>query len=148
MLACPCLHKLAPCNFVFARDASDLLSILLATLEELSLVGIVTIDDNDAPMKKPSTFRLEALRTLELTDICHLMLRLNDFVERPNLKYFIAGWTQDEGWKMPPWVPLSFSELMLDAEFGGNIPVLDPSMYTTSRSHDCTGRWQLVPQSL
>lgn len=61
MLACPCLRKFVLCEFVFAKDASDLLSILPASLEELSLDDIETIDDNDAPMKKPSTLRLEAL---------------------------------------------------------------------------------------
>lgn len=42
------------------------------------------------------------------------MLRFNDFIQCPNLKCFIAGWTRDEVWEMPPWVPLSFSELKLD----------------------------------
>ncbi|KAF9490495.1 hypothetical protein BDN71DRAFT_187417 [Pleurotus eryngii] len=115
-LAAPRLCKLVLNGWGFASDASDLLSMLPATLEELKLEDIM---ETHVTEKAPSTVRFDALRSLELLDVFHPMLEFKSFIDCPNLECLTARWYHYEPWILPPWIPDGLSELEL---YGMSLP--------------------------
>ncbi|KAJ8697502.1 hypothetical protein PTI98_004303 [Pleurotus ostreatus] len=136
MLAAPRLCKLALNGWGFASDASDLLSMLPATLEELKLEDIM---ETHVTEKAPPTVRFDALRTLELLDVFHPMLEFKSFIDCPNLECLTARYHY-EPWNLPPWIPDELSELELYAVPECNIPdfggAIRPSVLTVNLSGD------------
>ncbi|KAL4265862.1 hypothetical protein AB1N83_003628 [Pleurotus pulmonarius] len=138
ILFAPHLRKLVLRGWTFVTDASDLLSMLSPTLEELVIWDVSV---RDAAGKGSTTIRLEALRSLGLINVSHPLLGFGNFFECPNLQSLVARWPRFHEWDVPLWLPDSLSELRLRATHECNIPnferVVKPSIVVIDLgSHD------------
>lgn len=119
MLSAPLLHKLVLRGWSFPMGASDVLSMLSATLEELIIQDIAFWDSEG---EGSSIIRLEALRSLELIGVSHSLHQFDNFIECPNLQSFTAQWPRQQYMKLPSWLPDSLSKLSLRAQLDCSIP--------------------------
>ncbi|KAJ8692228.1 hypothetical protein PTI98_009561 [Pleurotus ostreatus] len=117
LFTAPRLRKLVFRYWNSAVDGSDVLSVLSATIEELSFENMNGHNLSDLAVQSQSTVsvRLEALRSLEFKYTSHLMLGSQNPIECPNLQRFTFWTSSKHPWTLPPWVPTSFSELTLHA---------------------------------
>lgn len=138
LVAAARLRKLCIQTWCFEDDASDLLDILLSTnplLEDLVLDNIFAasdvVDEDDDP-DAPSVVRFEALRSLELQNVDHSLVRFGAFIECPNLKSLVAEWPK--GWGLPPWCSTNFSDLYILVDTDCDLPnfgkAIRPSAFT------------------
>lgn len=136
LFTAPRLRKLVFRYWYSAVDGSDVLSVLPATIEELSFENMNGPNLSDLAVQSQSTVsvRLEALRSLEFKYTSHFMLGCQNPIECPNLQRFTFWTSPKHPWNLPPWVPTSFSELTLHAKMSRALPdfgtVIKPSVVT------------------
>ncbi|KAL4262501.1 hypothetical protein AB1N83_007868 [Pleurotus pulmonarius] len=125
--AAPRLRKIAFRHWYSAVDGSDVLSVLPATIEELSFENMNGPNLSDLAIQSQSTVsvRLGALRSIEFKYTSHLMLGCQNPIECPNPQRFTFWISPKHPWNLPPWVPTSFSELTLHVKMSGDLPLPD-----------------------
>ncbi|KAL4264706.1 hypothetical protein AB1N83_005372 [Pleurotus pulmonarius] len=149
LLAAPLLQELLLAGLVFRRgsvDLIDFLSIPSATLEKLTLLSILSPEEERTTAER-TVVRMDRLRTIRFLETTHDVLRQHH-IECPHLRSVFVQLRSDKPWLPPPWIPHGLSEIIIRLptdrpvpEFGNYIRPSDMTIdvfedYSYSRSLD------------
>ncbi|KAF4580716.1 hypothetical protein EYR38_003002 [Pleurotus pulmonarius] len=149
LLAAPLLQELLLAGLVFRRgsvDLIDFLSIPSATLEKLTLLSILSPEEERTTAER-TVVRMDRLRTIQFLETTHDVLRQHH-IECPHLRSVFVQLRSDKPWLPPPWIPHGLSEIIIRLptdrpvpEFGNYIRPSDMTIdvfedYSYSRSLD------------